>query len=219
MKNTNSRRLANRPRACHGCGKPTPRKSSKFCSRECWAEWIPGKIKRAAPRPACLLCKKPCRETHNRFCSKQCFCAWRRALPFKPKVERVRKRCEVCRKLFTVIPCQAKKRKFCGRDCYHEARVVDMETTTNTSIATAAWRRWRLVIIARDGGKCVFCGRPAKSVHHLKPRSMGGTHAKSNLVTACRICHPAMDKTIEIMVKLKPGFDVDVWLSTFMPKL
>lgn len=45
-------------------------------------------------------------------------------------------------------------------------------------------------IIARDGGICVRCGDDQDlTVDHIFPRSIGGTHAESNLRTLCRSCN------------------------------
>jgi len=47
----------------------------------------------------------------------------------------------------------------------------------------------RKAIIARDGGKCVYCGKKAILADHLHPRATGGTDAKNNLVAACWRCN------------------------------
>ncbi|MBM2711040.1 RecQ family ATP-dependent DNA helicase [Mesorhizobium caraganae] len=51
----------------------------------------------------------------------------------------------------------------------------------------------RQQVLQRDGYCCVSCGIRLKSVdadvHHLLPRSMGGTDEMSNLVTLCDGCH------------------------------
>lgn len=216
MKNTSFHR-SERSGTCLKCGGKTPRRSAKFCTRACWKKWVVGRHRRSAPRPPCVMCDEPCRTLYNRFCSKWCFCKWRKLQLPKQKAKRIHKTCELCQTPFLVLPWEAKKRIFCGRSCYHEARVVDMENTTNTSIATNSWRRWRKVILARDKWICVFCGRMATSVHHLRPRSMGGTHEKKNLASVCRRCHSALDKTIEIIVRLNPKFDLDAWLAEFAP--
>ena len=43
----------------------------------------------------------------------------------------------------------------------------------------------------RDGNKCVICGREGYllHVHHVKPRSEGGSDYPSNLVSVCATCH------------------------------
>src|SRR4051812_4724682 len=47
----------------------------------------------------------------------------------------------------------------------------------------------RKIIIARDGGMCVFCGRPYQSIHHIIFASAGGAGVPSNGVCVCNECH------------------------------
>lgn len=57
------------------------------------------------------------------------------------------------------------------------------------------WEDTRRLVLARDGYKCVSCSTKVRSrdadVHHLLPRSMGGSDELSNLVTLCDGCHAA----------------------------
>ncbi|TBA24096.1 RecQ family ATP-dependent DNA helicase [Rhizobium ruizarguesonis] len=57
------------------------------------------------------------------------------------------------------------------------------------------WEDTRRLVLARDGYKCVSCSTKVRSreadVHHLLPRSMGGSNELSNLVTLCDGCHAA----------------------------
>src|SRR5262245_21147721 len=57
---------------------------------------------------------------------------------------------------------------------------------------TTSWEITRRHVLLRDGFRCVSCGELVgqdADVHHLLPRSMGGTHEMSNLVTLCDGCH------------------------------
>ncbi len=54
----------------------------------------------------------------------------------------------------------------------------------------------RLAIYIRDGFACAYCGTDLKNaaprdvtLDHLLPRSLGGSNASGNLVTACRSCN------------------------------
>jgi 5-methylcytosine-specific restriction endonuclease McrA len=47
----------------------------------------------------------------------------------------------------------------------------------------------RRALFARDGGRCVYCGKAATSIDHVIPRSRGGRHAWDNVVSACRRCN------------------------------
>ena len=64
-----------------------------------------------------------------------------------------------------------------------------------TGAAEADWRKIREGILRRDNFKCVECekpcGRGEADIHHLLPRSAGGSDEPSNLVTLCDGCHAA----------------------------
>lgn len=48
----------------------------------------------------------------------------------------------------------------------------------------------RKMILRRDGHKCFFCKSHKKlHVHHLLPRSKGGSDDPENLLAVCDICH------------------------------
>lgn len=55
------------------------------------------------------------------------------------------------------------------------------------------WATIRQHVLQRDGYRCVSCGVQLKSasadIHHLLPRSMGGTDELANLVSLCDGCH------------------------------
>lgn len=57
------------------------------------------------------------------------------------------------------------------------------------------WKQTRRVVLRRDDFRCVSCSTKVTSaeadVHHLLPRSMGGSDEPSNLVTLCDGCHAA----------------------------
>lgn len=51
----------------------------------------------------------------------------------------------------------------------------------------------RTDVFARDGHRCVYCGRADPdvelSVDHVEPRMRGGDNSRGNLVTACVDCN------------------------------
>jgi 5-methylcytosine-specific restriction endonuclease McrA len=47
----------------------------------------------------------------------------------------------------------------------------------------------RRAVMARDGGRCQYCGLRAESIDHVVPRSRGGEHSWENVVAACRSCN------------------------------
>jgi len=62
----------------------------------------------------------------------------------------------------------------------------------------AKWlrREKRLAIYLRDGLACTYCGATMEdgavlTLDHLIPRSRGGSHATTNLITCCRRCNSA----------------------------
>ena len=73
-----------------------------------------------------------------------------------------------------------------------------MSATSIASPEAAPSRNWTEVregILFRDHHKCVECGVRCRDadldVHHLLPRSAGGTDEPSNLITLCDGCHAA----------------------------
>ena len=43
--------------------------------------------------------------------------------------------------------------------------------------------------LQENGGKCVFCGKPAEQADHAIPRSRGGNNTSENLQPTCRACN------------------------------
>ncbi len=55
----------------------------------------------------------------------------------------------------------------------------------------------RRAILARDGGRCVYCGASAATIDHVVPRSRGGQHSWDNVVSACHRCnHVKADRAV-----------------------
>jgi len=63
------------------------------------------------------------------------------------------------------------------------------------------WSAIRKVILKRDRNRCVSCGDPCRpedaDIHHLIPRSFGGTDEPSNLITLCDGCHAAHHPSLQ----------------------
>lgn len=51
----------------------------------------------------------------------------------------------------------------------------------------------RAVVEERDGGRCIFCGKPGRGEAHYINRSQGGLGVPENIITVCRYCHNQMD--------------------------
>jgi len=54
---------------------------------------------------------------------------------------------------------------------------------------TKAWKALRRAVLARDGGRCRYCGRVARQADHIIPRKRGGADALENLVACCAPCN------------------------------
>jgi hypothetical protein len=90
-------------------------------------------------------------------------------------------------------------------------------------------------VLARSGGRCVVCGRPATAAHHLVERHLwpDGGYYLDNGVALCDADHlRAEDTTLSVeslreragidRTLVPPGFDPDVridkWGNTFTPE-
>jgi hypothetical protein len=66
-----------------------------------------------------------------------------------------------------------------------------------------SWEQARKQVLERDGYECQFCGVSDEAhreehtngldVHHIIPRSDGGSDSVRNLVSLCRSCHRTME--------------------------
>lgn len=60
-----------------------------------------------------------------------------------------------------------------------------------------AWELIRRGVFARDGFRCVRCGRPGRlECHHKQELQHGGTNSTDNLETLCRSCHIAHHRPV-----------------------
>ena len=83
----------------------------------------------------------------------------------------------------------------------------------------------REYVLYRDNHTCQICkgksGDTVLKVHHILPRSKGGTDRPENLITLCRCCHEKLHKG-EIRAILKPknkGFKAETFISTIRWKV
>ena len=54
----------------------------------------------------------------------------------------------------------------------------------------------REVIYERDGGQCMYCGKPGNNVHHIVGRRNRSTRwFEPNLITLCPSCHTFSTKS------------------------
>ena len=64
----------------------------------------------------------------------------------------------------------------------------------NKLYSTKRWRKYRMALISKQGGKCVECGDTPEShklhIDHIKPLADGGEpYDEQNLQILCVICH------------------------------
>lgn len=70
-----------------------------------------------------------------------------------------------------------------------------MITSSDGSASNPNWHAIRQIVLRRDGFSCQECKVEVRSadadIHHVLPRSMGGTDEIANLITLCDGCHAA----------------------------
>ncbi len=63
------------------------------------------------------------------------------------------------------------------------------------------WREIRQKVLLRDNWRCQVCGKEhSGQVHHVIPRSKGGTNDFSNLITLCGECHMLVSPVPEWLI-------------------
>ena len=65
--------------------------------------------------------------------------------------------------------------------------------TKATSIPAAV----KKTVWARDGGRCVLCGRPGNPWCHYISRAQGGLGIAENVITLCDQCHRRLDQSAD----------------------
>jgi len=78
-----------------------------------------------------------------------------------------------------------------------ELVTIQIAAPVGHRLGSTAWKRLRSVVIMRDDWRCQGhdCDRRNKlTVHHIIPRSAGGTDNLDNLITLCRECHDAIHR-------------------------
>lgn len=63
------------------------------------------------------------------------------------------------------------------------------------------WRKIRQKVLQRDNRICQVCGKEhSGQVHHILPRSQGGTNDLANLITLCGKCHMVISPVPEWLI-------------------
>lgn len=80
-----------------------------------------------------------------------------------------------------------------------------------------AKQKYRRAIFDAWNHSCAYCGAPANTLDHVKPRSKGGQTQTENLVAACRDCNRRKSSAYWVTwFRMQPFWDpereADVWL-------
>lgn len=84
---------------------------------------------------------------------------------------------------------------------------------TNQSLwnfGSTEWDAVRDAIRCIYDNKCAICGKPAREVHHIRPRFLKGRNHPRNLILLCDECHDDVHRKIDegIAQLLKDSLDV-----------
>lgn len=121
------------------------------------------------------------------------------------------KTCEICGR-----PFRAKsKQRLCSGGCRLEKQRRSVSLIPEDE-RPASQLVLRFSVFARDGFRCVYCGRSplldgaTLELEHVVPRKHGGTNELTNLVAACRECNIGKKDRLgiaEILMALKKRQD------------
>ena len=73
-------------------------------------------------------------------------------------------------------------------------------------------------IKTKQNGKCAICDEPIEHIHHIVPRSKGGSDNVKNLVGLCKCCHDMVHKNESLLKGIKQQYKISL-LNTVMPYL
>lgn len=155
---------------CEQCGEivyrfPSQVKRHVFCGRKCCGEWnwARGNVNLAPPRYGMF---------NNQY-----------------RGGKVKVQCGQCGKEIERYPSRVARGTtlFCSLSCrgqwYSENYSGENSSQWREGVS---WHYIRKQALERDGDKCKVCGWTlGLEVHHLMPRSLGGTNDLENLVTLC----------------------------------
>jgi 5-methylcytosine-specific restriction protein A len=96
--------------------------------------------------------------------------------------------CGILTRTSRCLACAARQRARC-----RPPRPAAVQAARNAARGGSGyrWQKIRAQILARDGGRCLWCGSSAGplEVDHIVPLQAGGDSAPDNLRTLCRACH------------------------------
>lgn len=185
--------------AC-GCGNPVkkakfPSLQRRFINTHQHKGENNGNYKGGEENRCCPVCGKSFiakRGTAKLTCSQECYVEWQRMTTLARGINKVSVNCGYCGKEIKLFPSQVHDLNFCNRFCL--AKAIPKNGNNNGRWKGGNSQYFRKQTMIRDNYKCVICGFDVVvDVHHITPRSMGGTNDFSNLITLCPNHHKMAD--------------------------
>lgn len=188
--------------AC-GCGQPVekakyPSQQRRFINTHQHRGTHNGNYKGGLITKCCPVCMKsfaiPAAHKDRRVtCGNDaCNREWQRWKTTARGIHKTITKCSYCGKELRVFPSQMHERNYCNRTC-------QAANTPKNGINNGNWRGGnrnyaREQANIRDEYRCRFCDfNLTVDVHHIVPRSEGGTDEPSNLITLCPNHHRMAD--------------------------
>ncbi len=194
---------------CKKCGKEfkqrkrydASRSDQEFCSRSCYQSYRAkhaGEARLALPCDRCgkILYRWPSQiNDSGNYCSKSCANGANHAVAQERRnrpVPSTTKKCFRCGKEFQVFPYRQKTAKYCSQECHYEHRRAMMEgkhAHPRLKVRPTAFRHLPRI--------CAICGFDVVvSVHHIVPKSEGGSDDIDNLIVLCPNHHAMADRDL-----------------------
>ena len=157
----------------------------------------------------CFYCQKACLfypseiKRGRRFCSDYCASKWfseyhRGKIHHRYK-QKIRIKCQICKKYFYVIPGRLNKKykvKYCSNKCKGLAMRDPTKNERDQFYLTNEWIKLRKKVYKRDNYRCQICGNGKESgkrvAHHLDEISKSEKQDWINvdrIITLCIRCH------------------------------
>lgn len=136
---------------------------------------------------------------HPVTCGKEsCYREWQRLTNAARGSNKIIVKCSYCGGDVRIWPSQQNEYNYCNRHCQDRHRsTLDWSGPNGTNWRGGRWRWWQEQALIRDNYRCVICGFDVVvNVHHITPRSEGGTDDVSNLITLCPNHHAMADQNI-----------------------
>lgn len=206
--------------AC-GCGQPLkkakfPSLQRRFINTHQHKGENNGNYKGGKIKCACAVCGTEFYDWESqpkKTCSDNCYREWQRMTTSARGINKIFVQCAHCGRKIKLFPSQVHEKNYCNKKCM--AAGIPKYGLSNGRWKGGRESFFRRQTFIRDNYRCVVCGFDlAVSVHHITPRSEGGTNEFSNLITLCPNHHKLADLKIISLEHLRnfdwhPGYEVD----------